>query len=289
MSTFAKPSVGFFDKSFNNSLTASYALSLQLDLQGLVITIYHPESNKYLALQSFVFEGNRKDTELVNYFDSVLQDAKWLGFSFQSVNIIYCNNQSTLIPQPLFDASNKELYLNFNHPARETQQINYNLLKSTQAANVYSLPVDIEMKLNSLWPNCRIYHFSSVLIESLGINFKNKTDNNTLFVNLRNDSFDVVYFTENKLHFYNSFRFKTAEDFIYFLLSAFEQLNLNPEEATLVLMGEIDKNAQNYHMIHRYIRHSEFIKRNDTFGYSQVLNEIAQHTYYVLFNVLQCE
>jgi len=69
------------------------------------------------------------------------------------------------------------------------------------------LPNLVIEKAKDFWPNVNLLHFSTALIEGLSINFKNKVDTKTLFVNLRDDCFDLVYFKENKLHFYNAFDF----------------------------------------------------------------------------------
>ena len=131
-------------------------------------------------------------------------------------------------------------------------------------------------------------HFSSVFIECLGINFRHLTEGKTVFVNVRDDSFDMVYFKDSKLVFYNLFRFRTKEDFIYFLLASVEQLGLNPETAEVVLSGMIEKDSGIFDMISRYIRSAGFIRRNDSLGYSHVLEEVSRHQYYVLFNAVLC-
>jgi len=132
-------------------------------------------------------------------------------------------------------------------------------------------------------------HYSTALIESLTVNFKNKADANTLFVNLRNSCFDLVYFKENKLNLYNTFDFNTKEDFIYFLIISIDQLKLNPEDIKLILLGNISKTDSTYSMIQQYINNYSFISRNDNYGYSYVMDELKHHNYYTLFNALQCE
>jgi hypothetical protein len=162
-------------------------------------------------------------------------------------------------------------------------------LKNNQAVNIYYLPNFVVEKAKDFWPNVNLLHFSTAMIESLSINFKNKVDKKTLFVNLRDDCFDVVYFKENKLHFYNSFDFHTKEDFIYFLLISIEQLMLNPEDVNLIISGNIKETDQTYKMIHQYIKNYSFISRNDNYSYSFVLDELKYYKYYILFNALQCE
>ena len=99
----------------------------------------------------------------------------------------------------------------------------------------------------------------------------------------------MVYYKSSKLQYYNLFRYKTKEDFIYFLLAALEQIGLNPERAQIVLSGAIEKDFQLYEMIFRYIRHSDFIEKNQAFEYAHVLDEVKYHQFYSLYNILQCE
>ena len=147
----------------------------------------------------------------------------------------------------------------------------------------------LQKKARDFWPNVKILHFSSALIESLSINLKNKTSAKNLLINVRSGCFDVVYFVDNKLHFFNSFDFRTKEDFIYFLLITIDQLGLNPEKVELLLMGEIDSSDENYQMVHKYIKYFSFIERNNNYGYSYVLDELMSHKYFALFNAMQCE
>ncbi len=203
--------------------------------------------------------------------------------------MLYQNKYSTLIPQPLFSEDHKNLYLGFNQPFQENSRIVFDEVKNNEAVNVYYLPNLVVEKAKDFWPNVNLLHFSTGLIESLSINFKNKVDTKTLFVNLRDDCFDLVYFKENKLHYYNSFDFLTKEDFIYFLLISIDQLMLNPEDVNLIISGDISKTDDTYSMIHQYIKNYSFISRNDNYNYSYVLDELKYHKYYTLFNALQCE
>jgi len=173
---------------------------------------------------------------------------------------------------------------------RENSRIVFDELKNNEAVNVYYLPnLVIEKSKKIFGQNVNLLHFSTALIEGLSINFKNKVDTKTLFVNLRDDCFDLVYFKENKLHFYNAFDFLTKEDFIYFLLISIDQLMLNPEDVKLIMLGDIGKTDDTYSMIHQYIKNYTFISKNDNYGYSFVLDELVYHKYYTLFNAIQCE
>ena len=283
------PYISYFDKSFKESQTRNYTLSIQLCLKSLVFTVYNPDKNKFIGIESYRFSDIEGVEQLPSFLGKVLNNRPSFAFPYNKVFLLYQNNYSTLIPQPLFDEDHKNLYLGFNQPFQENSRIVFDEIKNNEAVNIYYLPNFVIEKAKDFWPNVNLLHFSTGLIESLSINFKNKVDTKTLFVNLQDDCFDLVYFKENKLHYYNSFEFRTKEDFIYFLLISIDQLMLNPEDVKLILMGDIDKTDDTYRMIHQYIKNYSFISRNDNYGYSYVLDELKYHRNYTLFNALQCE
>ena len=75
-----------------------------------------------------------------------------------------------------------------------------------------------------------------------------------MYVNIEATHFEIVVIENNFLKFYNRFDFITREDFIYYLLFTAEQLQLNPEEFPLVLMGSVDTNDELYKIAYKYIR-----------------------------------
>lgn len=257
-------------------------------MYSLVFTVYNPEKNKFIGIESYEYNDVDNVMQLSSVISKVLLNTPWVAFPFGSVFLVYQNAFSTLMPQPLFSEDHSSLYLEFNQPAQENHRIVNDILKNNQVANVYYLPNPVVEKIKKIWPNTKIFHYSTVLIEGLSTNFKNIVNEKTLFLNLRNDCFDVVYFKENKLHYYNSFNFITKEDFIYFLLISIDQLNLNPENIELIISGNINKTDDNFSMIHQYIKDYRTISRNENYGYSYVLDEIQNHQHYVLFNALQC-
>jgi len=289
MPIYVNPQSSYFDKSFNNTPFHSCILSMQMSMHGVLISVYDDEKNKFIGLESFRLVGLKNENQVAGELDSLIKEREWLTDTFKKINIIYLDPITTLIPQALFEEKNKELYLNFNQITDGNTSVNFNLLKNAAAVNVFRIPKSVEVKIKTLWPDTKFFHPSSVFIESLLINYKNKTTNKKLFVQVNHDYFEVVYLKDGKLSFHNTFKFRSKEDFIYFLLTTIEQLKLNPEEVNVILSGLIDKSSIYYEMVYQYIRNNEFIERNETFNYSYLFDNLAHHKYYVLFNMLQCE
>ncbi len=284
-----KPHISNIDRSFKDSQIRTYKMAMQLGLHGLDFVVYNPDKNKFIVFESYRFDDGLKQEEFPLIFDRILNHHNWFGYPFGEVHLLYQNNFNTLVPLPLFNEKDKSLYLGYNQPFQENNRILFDILKNTGAANVFYLPNPVAEKVKDFWPHAKLHHTVSALIESLTIHYKNRITSNDLFLNVRNGLFDLVRFKGNKLFYSNTFSYKTKEDFIYFLLAAIEQLELNPQEVNLIIMGKIDKSTEEYEMIYQYIKNSRFIEQNDNFLYSYVLDNVVHHSNYVLYNVLQCE
>jgi hypothetical protein len=284
-----KPNISLIDKSFREDFTRNFQLTIQLSLDGFSLAIYDPEKQRYIGYELYNFIGITSEAKLVSALDEVFLFRQWIIYPFQAVVVVVDHSTNTLVPSPLYDEKEKETYLLFNHPRQDNARVAGDLLKNADAYNVYYLSNVLAEKIKEYWANARIMHSTSVLTESLLLQHKNKPAEQQVFVHVRNHFFDIVVLRHEKMHFYNSFKFGTREDFIYFLLFSLEQLQLNPETIDLVFMGQIEVSSTIYDICWKYIRNIRFIERSSAIQYSYVLDDLPGHQQYVLLNALQCE
>ena len=95
-------------------------------------------------------------------------------------------------------------------------------------------------------------------MESLIKDNLERTDDARIYLNVKNQCFEMIVLKEAKLLFYNYFRFKTKEDFLYFVLFSMEQLHLDAEITPVYFMGMIEKDSQVVELVTRYIRDVRF-------------------------------
>ena len=94
-----------------------------------------------------------------------------------------------------------------------------------------------------------------------------------MFVHASEAHFEIVVVQNQKLLLYNSFEYKTQEDFIYYILFTAEQLQLNPENFSLKLLGKIDENDTFYSICYKYIRNVSLLNiENQHNSFSQTEN-----------------
>jgi len=283
------PDISLFDKNFNKEAIYRYKLSVQLLHDGFVYCILDIDQNKYIALESYSFPQLSNNDQLCNEYEKIITGLDFLKNDFKQIKIIYSDSKVTLIPAPLFEEKEKNTYLNFTENISEGFEINFDKLSNIDAYSVYAIPICIKNKLLEIFSKHRLYHYSGSLLENLLIQFKRQDAEKNIFLNVQSSHFEIIVLEGRKLLFYNSFSYKTPEEFIYFILFVFEQLNLNPENVELTVLGELSQEGPLYEILFKYIRNIKFMTRNDSFKYSEAFQKIPAHYFYNLLNLSLCE
>jgi hypothetical protein len=266
-----------FDESFRPEEPDRYSLVMEVERKKFSFSLLDIEKNKFVGVGSFSLP-----------FRGVVDSIDWIRHPFHKKKIIIANTRSTLIPAALFSKDEKQDYLDFNMEREKSDAICYDQLENLGIFNIFCIPGQLKNDLDSVFPNINVCHVSSVLMDSLYVNYKNLMGTGKIFLNVRHEEFDLLVFNGKQLNYFNSFSFKVPDDLAYYLIFVMEQMNLNPEETPIVLLGDTEKKSGIVDILFRYIRNIDFAGRNETFNYSYAFNDIPGHFYYTLFNSEQC-
>ncbi|MCB9174920.1 MAG: DUF3822 family protein [Flavobacteriales bacterium] len=287
MASFQKHT-SFFDKSFSDLKTSDYQLFLQVSKNGLSYTIFNPETNTFIGIESYMFNDIYNDYSLLSPLLALLNQTTLLQKKFKKIVVSYVNNRVTLIPKPIFQANNLKVYHQFNFAQQDEDIFKSDFLINLSAYNVYSIPDYIVNAFNNL-SNVVFHHFSTALIESSLLLAKKSKTPVIVEVHVLPNSFQITVVKNQQLELYNTFNYQTSEDFIYYLLFVLNQLNIKNDETTIRLTGEVDKNSAIYDMLFKYIKTIEFCELPNDLNYSYVFEQTQKHYHYALFNLYLCE
>ena len=256
-------------------------LSIQLSLDGFSFCVYNKIQDKVGAFGIYEFDNSKgspfKQLECIK---ELFAQEKVLQLNYKSVFVTHFNNLVTQVPQPLFNKNSLAQYLQYTVKVLENDFIAYDELNNSEIINVYIPFVNVNNFLLDTYESFTYKHSSTVLIENLLKQYKN-LEGSFCFVNVTAGNFEIVVIKNKKLALYNFFSFTTKEDFIYYILFTAEQLNLNPEEFELILMGDIEKESELYDIVYQYIRNIKFYVPNNA---NLQLNEIPSHSNFTLLN-----
>lgn len=256
-------------------------------MDGFSFALLNIREQKYIALENYDIQNCTNYSELAEQIDGIICQQDLLQQNFASVSVSIENSLSTLTPKELYSSEKGSIILGFNQALLQNEQESSDWVASVQAYNSYVIPQELERCFNKHFPNHCCKHHSTVFIESLLQQFKLQ-ENSTIYISVQNKHFEILVLEGRKLKFFNSYRYHTAEDLIYYLLFACEQLDLNPDQIPLVVTGEIEEESEVYKLIYKYIRKISFVNRNPNYQYSFVFDSVPKHYYYKLLNLHLC-
>lgn len=187
---------------------------------------------------------NSNELTIRNYAD---------GFSY----IVVDNDKHTFVPAVLYHETKKSKYLDFLGLKEDNSVVCADYLEQADVYNIYDVSKKEHAKLKNS-DNTEFRHASTLLLESLMKKNLEHTDNARIYLHVRSQSFEMMVLKGANLLFDNNFRFKTKEDFLYFVLFSMEQLHLDVETAPVYFMGMIEKDSQVVELVSRYIRNVRF-------------------------------
>lgn len=247
-------------------------LVIQVSLNGLSFASFDTLSNKVLSLEKIVMGKFEKNATIEELFSEAFLKYDELKAGYDQVMIIHSNNLSTFVPTALFDEDYIGSYLQFNTKVFETDFFAFDTLENYQMNNVYIPYVNMNNFFIDQFGTFDYKHATSILVEKL-LDLSKDSFEHKMYVHVCDVHFEIIVIHNQKLEFYNSFEYKTPEDFLYYILFTAEQLHMNPENFPLELLGNIDEEHPLYQIAYKYVRHTSLLEidaSNTPFTVSQV-------------------
>jgi hypothetical protein len=253
-------------------------VSIQVSLNGLSFCILNTETNSLTHYSDVQFSKVLNPNEVLKQLKNHLSTNKVLQQDFAKVHLIHKNELSTLVPKSFFNEDHLADYLKFNAKILSNDYITHDELAQGEIVNVYVPYVNINNFLYDAYGAFEFNHFSTLLLNAVFLIHKGLKET-TMYVNISEKQFEVIVLNGTNLILYNTFEYQTKEDFIYYILFTAEQLELNPEEFPLVLIGNVSKNDDLYNMAYTYIRHVSIHENKPSFTLDIEKNDAFQNNF----------
>ena len=257
-------------------------LSIQVSLTGLSFCCFDTLNNTVTSFNEVHFDTFHKTIKIEDLFANAFIDHPELKDSYDEILVIHNNNLSTFVPEPLFDENFLGSYLQYNTKVFETDFFAFDEIPNYQMNAVYIPYVNINNFFIDQFGTFDYKHANSILVSKLLIASKNK-DDKKMFVHINTGHFEIIVVQNQKLILFNSFDYKTPEDFLYYILFTAEQLNLNPENFPLELIGNIDAESDYFKIAYQYIRNVSLIDVEDL-RWNNYFSEAENRNHFILFN-----
>ncbi|MCG8700267.1 MAG: DUF3822 family protein [Bacteroidales bacterium] len=252
------PDISFIDPGLKKTLEKE--ISIQVSLNGFSFLIKTKE-DRHLAFRHYSFKGIFLPDELIRRVSDILRDDNVLQSEFQKVTLYYITQKSSLIPRDFFNVDTAKQHFEFNHTLDELDELHYTLIEELQAYNLFALPNYLANEFNSKFssPGINYEHQGSQFLR-MAHSLYRENKHIKLYININKGFFDMVVFNEGRLVLYNSYQYVHQTDFIYFLLYACKELQLDAHNEEFMVMGEHSDNQFLLDEIKKYIGEMHFLK-----------------------------
>lgn len=224
-------------------------LYIQVSLQNFSYCLKNQVNNQISHLKSFQLDAYKTiEQQLDVFFDK--EEALQNGF--QDVVILHQNNLNTFVPNALFNEQALGSYLQYNTKVFPTDYFDFDQLPQSSMNNVYVPYVAFNNYFLDVFGSFTFKHINTCLVQHFFS--KSKASQTDFFVHVGVNHFEIVVFNDKNLLFFNSYEYQTKEDFIYYILFVFEQLQLNTQTQAVTLYGNINTTSDLYQIASQFIQ-----------------------------------
>jgi len=228
-------------------------LVLLVSPYGFSFCCFDTLNNNVLYVKQIDFSKLPKASKPEDHYWKAFVDNKELTKDYDEVTVIHDNNLNAFVPKALFDENYLGSYMQYNTKVFETDFFDYDEIPNYEMNNVYIPYVNINNFLIDQFGTFFYKNSNTILVTKLLDNSKN-IDEKQVYAHFSGDRFELIIVQNQKLLLFNSFEYKTKEDFLYYLLFTAEQLSLNPENFKLWLLGDVTEQSGIFNLAYKYVR-----------------------------------
>ncbi len=242
-------------------------LWFQCHARGFSYAIFDWHHKRFLNYNNFEVTGFYEIhpatfEEYLNNIDVFLND-------FKNIKIIFENANYTLMPAALFDEEEALACYSLKFKLNDEEQLLNERIPDFGARIIYAVPKTILNLLlakftdSSLRERIKIFHHAHALLSCLYYR-TNHLNKEVCYVNLCEETFDVVLIRNSALHFCNTYNFNNIEDVLYFVMHAYQNNQLEPEIYECCLSGHHAEFLKIKELLHTYIKNIKAIPLDNT-------------------------
>lgn len=228
-----------------------YNLILRIERARLDIMIYSGADDDSLIYRNIALEPAMP---LIDALEEAVYDNPVLLGDFNSIKILLATTDYAIVPQWVGDDENlleetvRRLLVNDDE---ETELIASHV-PNLEVYDIIRPEVRLLAFIRRTFNNPVIMHHAIPLMRYFHYSEKLGTAGK-IFVNLRNDSLDIISFDSDSPRLVNSFRFRDTMDAVYYILACREQLKGNGSDHEILLAGNSEVREAITPVLRKYV------------------------------------
>ncbi|HEY6082630.1 MAG TPA: DUF3822 family protein [Chitinophagaceae bacterium] len=240
---------------------------------------------RFIGLKSYSFPAAGT---LLEEVEQVFGQDKLLFTAFRQTRIAFDSPRQTLVPAALYTADSRREHLQLLYGPGEDEVVMSDSIPEADILNVYAVDRNLAGYLKKEFGVEKIYHAQTALLKAV-IKEQAEQDDPFLLLQVQQQKFTAVVFSGGQLQYQQQLPYQTGMDIVYHVLNIAGQLQIDPQQITVLLGGEIMEESQLYQELYRFISKLKWLNRPASFHYIEKFNAYPSQHFYNLFALALCE
>lgn len=256
------------------SEAAAHHCSLGLILCGRSVFAGIAENHSLRALHKVALADSKVHHLHRQHVEQLFRELDWIRWPYQQVKVAHWDAAFTLMPTP---------YANL--PLDEVGALMHGQTDEWQLATTdpeYQIAFHAEKGIQD-WVQQSFEHSTLMhpwhSLLPLWQREGRQIDQRHVRIHVHTSRLSLAVLDGHEIIMANTFPYASQEDFLYFSLLAYEQLDCRAEEHPLILSGEIARTGQLYPLLYRYIRDVRFAGWPADWDIDDFVGHIPAHYY----------
>ncbi len=279
--------VNIIDSKFDKYFSIEYKLSILIGKDSFFYFIEDMESNA-LVLKQIQYESETAVSTKEEALKQILMQEKYLQLPYSEVSICYSGAKFTIVPEEVFSKHMLNSYLTQVTRLAKNEEVTWSRLPSQNSTVVYSIDKVILDVAKSYFPGAKHMHIISPLLTHAYEHAKSQPGYQ-VFVHTGISIMGILLFKGKELQFANTFQYGSDNDYLYHVLSVYEEFKLDGEKIPLMLTGRIQKKSAIYEKVEKYVKHIHIVHSPSYYQYGSAFQNVSFHYYHDLLSMRLCE
>ena len=277
----------FSEDDIQSQLAAKYDLLVNISPETFQYAIIDSVLHECKTLVEFEIPPLTTTSDLIKAVENLPESHRQFRFAFNKVKIAFNSSNYTFIPESLYLEADQQDYGKYLD-LTDASELLVNTISSADIKNVISIDSHLKTALENIFQKPRIYNQAVPFLEGVQKSLE-REDELLFFIDVQPKHFQIAFFKDFRLEFYNTFEYANADEFNYFLLSVIQSLEIQLKHTRVIISGKISSSDEIYKRIEKYFDSIRFIDSNHLVKYSEKFIGVLPHTFSTLFNLGLCE
>lgn len=222
-------------------------LSILISKGGLSFCVFN--NGKLYHDESFPINHTVINTDEIR---GVLDNNLYLNQSYEKVFVSILDERFSLVPSEIFYKVNDIAHwISYNTKVGEKDELYFEIIPNLSTHICYAFSPAIVSALINKFTEVTIKNASKVFLKSIS----KDNEGRKLFVVKHLSEMQISVLNDKKLEYYNFFSYKDKDEFMYYLLNAIKQLDLDPLTIEVYYFGDMKQDELLLKMMMNFIMH----------------------------------